>query len=185
MTAGGGFSPGVVSDSRLLFTLLVALVAGVRLLELAISRRNVARLRARGGHEVGRGHYPVMVLLHAGILISCVAEVWLLDRPFLPALGWPMIALVAATMVLRWWVIFTLGDRWTTTVWVVPGEPPVTGGPFRWLRHPNYLAVAVELFALPLVHTAWCTSLLFGGADLVLLAHRIRVEEGALEDVLQ
>lgn len=171
--------------SHLLYTLLVALVAGERLLELAVSKRHERRLAARGGYEVGRGHYPVMVVLHTGVLVACVAEPWLLGRPFLPHLGWPMLALVTATMTLRWWVIATLGERWTTTVWVVPGETPVTGGPFRWLRHPNYLAVAVELVALPLVHTAWLTAALFGGANLWLLAHRIRVEERALAEVLQ
>lgn len=163
------------------YTLLVLLVAGERLAELVVSRRHERRLAGRGGRAVGDGHYPVMVILHTGFLVACVAEVALLGRPFLPWLGWPMLALVAATMALRWWVIATLGERWTTRVWVVPGEPRVTGGPFRWLRHPNYLAVAVELVALPLVHTAWLTAIVFGGADLLLLRHRIRVEDRALE----
>jgi methyltransferase len=83
-------------------------------------------------------------------------------------------------MALRWWVIDTLGERWTTRIWVLPGAPRVTGGPFRFLAHPNYLAVGLELFALPLVHTAWVTAAVFGGANLLLLAHRIEVEEAAL-----
>lgn len=163
-----------------LYTALVALVAVERVVELVVARRHEARLAERGGRPVGDGHYPVMVVLHTGFLAACVAEPWLLDRPFLPALGAAAALLVVATMALRWWVIATLGDRWTTRIWVVPGEAPVTGGPFRWLRHPNYLAVAVELVALPLVHSAWLTALLFGGANLALLRHRIRVEEEAL-----
>ena len=87
---------------------------------------------------------------------------------------------IAGTMALRWWVIATLGERWTTRVIVVPGEPAIGGGPYRFLRHPNYLAVAVELFAIPLLHTAWATAALWGGADLALLAVRIRAEDRAL-----
>jgi len=155
-------------------------VAGERLAELAVARRHERRLTTRGGFPVGDGHYPLMVALHTAFLVACVAEVVFLERPFLPWLGWTALAVVAATMALRWWVISTLGERWTTRIWVLPGAPRVDGGPFRWLRHPNYLAVAVELVALPLVHTAWLTALLFGAANLVLLRHRIRVEDAAL-----
>jgi methyltransferase len=123
-----------------------------------------------------------MVILHTAFLVACVAEAVFLERPFLAWLGGPALAAVAATMALRWWVITTLGERWTTRVWVLPGAPRVEGGPFRWLRHPNYLAVAVELVALPLVHTAWLTAVVFGAANLVLLRHRIRVEDAALSE---
>ncbi|HXT21632.1 MAG TPA: isoprenylcysteine carboxylmethyltransferase family protein, partial [Thermoanaerobaculia bacterium] len=84
---------------------------------------------------------------------------------------------------LRYWVIATLGERWTTRVLVLPNAPLVAGGPYRWLRHPNYLAVAVEVFALPLVHTAWLTALVCGAANLAVLALRIRVENAALDEV--
>lgn len=168
-------------DSRVLYTALVAVVAGMRLVELAISRRHIARLRARGAVEVGYSHYPWMVAVHAAFLIACVLEVWLLDRPWLPPLGIAMLGLLVGAAALRYWVIATLGERWSTRVVLVPGEALVTTGPFRWLRHPNYLAVAVELVALPLVHTAWVTASLFGGANLLLLAHRIRAEERALD----
>jgi len=164
-----------------LFGSVLAILVLERLAELAVARRHEGALAARGGYPVGDGHYPVMVALHTGFLGACAVEVFLVGRPFLPALGWPMVALVAATMALRWWVIATLGERWTTRIWVVPGAPRVSGGPFRWLRHPNYLAVAVELVALPLVHTAWVTALAFGGANLLLLAHRIRTEDRALD----
>ncbi len=113
-----------LSDSRVLYTGLVAVVAVIRLVELSISRRHVARLKARGAVEVGSGHYPWMV--------------------------------------------------------VVPDEPLVTTGPFRWMRHPNYVAVIVEFAALPMVHAAWLSALVFGTANALVLRHRIRVEETAL-----
>lgn len=166
--------------TQLAFLALVVLVAVERIAELIVSRRHERRLTARGAHEVGRGHYPVMVALHTGLLFAAAAEVLLLDRPFLPWLGLPMLAVVATTMALRWWVIGILGDRWTTRVWVLPGAPLITGGPYRFLRHPNYVGVAVEVVALPLVHTAWWTALAFGLGNLWLLAHRIRVEDRAL-----
>ena len=121
-----------------------------------------------------------MVAVHVALLAGAPAEVLLLDRPFLPWLGWPMLALVGGTMALRYWVVATLGTRWTTRVLVEPGLPLVGGGPFRLLPHPNYLAVAVEVVALPLVHTAWLTALACGAANALVLARRIRVEDAAL-----
>jgi methyltransferase len=121
-----------------------------------------------------------MVLLHTGLLVGALAEVLLLDRPFLPWLGWPMLALVIAAQLLRWWCIATLGRQWCTRIVVVPGSPTVTSGPYRWLKHPNYLAVVVEGFALPLVHTAWVTATVFTVANAVLLRTRIAAEEEAL-----
>ena len=167
-------------DTRVLFTLVLAAVVAERLVELVVSRRHERRLRARGAVEVGREHYPWMVVLHATFLAACLAEVWFLGRPFVPALAAAMALLVVFAMALRYWTIATLGDRWTTRVLVLPGAPLVTGGPFRFLRHPNYLAVAVEIFAIPLLHSAWLTAALWGGANLAVLAVRIRVEERAL-----
>lgn len=174
MESAGGVS------SRALFLVLVAAVAVERLVELVISRRHERALRARGAVEAGAGHYPLMVGLHAALLVGAPAEVLLLDRPFLPWLGWPMLAVVAATMALRYWVVATLGERWTTRVLVLPGAPLVARGPYRFLRHPNYLAVVLEVAALPLVHTAWITALVCSLANLLVLALRIRVEDAAL-----
>ena len=112
--------------------------------------------------------------------MGCVVEVWVLDRPFLPVLGWTMVALVLATQALRWWCIGTLGRRWNTLIVVVPGMPLVDRGPYRWLRHPNYVAVVVEGIALPMVHTAWITAVMFTVLNAVLLRVRIRAEEDAL-----
>jgi methyltransferase len=108
----------------------------------------------------------------------------LADRPFLPWLGWPMVILVLAAQALRWWCVTTLGKQWNTRVIVVPGLPLVTSGPYRWLRHPNYVAVVVEVAALPLVHTAWVTAVAFSIANaILLLGWRIPVEERALATV--
>jgi methyltransferase len=170
------------SDSRVLYTALVAAVALMRLVELAVSRRNIERLFDRGAVEAGRSLYPWMVAVHAGLLAACVAEVWLLDRSPIPVVALIMLGLLVAASGLRWWVISNLGDRWSTRVVFVPGEPPETGGPFRWLRHPNYLAVIVEFLALPLVHMAWLTAVAFSIANGVVLAFRVRTEEAALAD---
>ncbi|MFJ1790179.1 isoprenylcysteine carboxyl methyltransferase family protein [Kitasatospora griseola] len=162
------------------YTVLIALVAVERLAELLVARRNAAWSLARGGVEYGRGHYPPMVALHTGLLVGCLLEVRWAERPFLPGLGWPMLVLALAAQGLRWWCIGSLGPRWNTRVIVVPGLPLVVGGPYRWLRHPNYLAVVVEGFALPLVHTAWVTALGFTLLNSALLATRLRCENTAL-----
>ena len=162
------------------YALLIAVVACERLAELVIARRNLAWSLERGGVEVGAGHYPVMVVLHTGFLLGCLAEVFLLDRPFLPALGWSMLAIVVAAQVLRWWCITTLGPRWNTRVVVIPGAPRINGGPYRLFSHPNYVAVVAEGIALPLVHTAWITALVFTVLNAALLTRRITTENTAL-----
>jgi len=163
------------------YAVLVGATALERLAELVVSARNARWSFARGGIETGRGHFPAMVALHTGLLVACVVEVWAADRPFLPWLGWPMLVLVLASQGLRWWCIATLGPRWNTRVIVVPGLPLVDRGPYRWLRHPNYVAVVVEGIALPLVHTAWVTALAFTVLNAVLLlGFRIPAEERAL-----
>jgi methyltransferase len=170
-------------DSRVVYTVLVAAVAAARLAELRVAEENRRRLLARGAVEAGARHYPAMVALHAAWLLACPAEVWLLGRPLVPPLAAAMLGLLAAAMALRYWVIATLGGvggRWTTRILVLPGVPPIETGPFRHLRHPNYLAVAVEILALPLVHTAWLTAGIFTAANAALLAVRIRAEERAL-----
>jgi methyltransferase len=162
------------------YTLLVLLVAFERLIELNTARRNAAWSFERGGTEHGGGHYPVMVLLHTGLLAGCLAEVHFGGRPFIAALAWPMLVLVVAAQALRWWCIAVLGPRWNTRVIVVPGMPLVDRGPYRLMRHPNYLAVVVEGAALPLVHGAWITALCFTLANAALLAVRLRCENAAL-----
>ncbi|CAM3739540.1 isoprenylcysteine carboxyl methyltransferase family protein [Nocardioides zeicaulis] len=164
----------------LAFTVLVLLVGVERVAELVVSVRNAAWSRERGGVESGQGHFPFMVVLHTGLLVGALAEAWL-RRPDVPsALAWSMLALVVASQALRWWCIATLGRRWNTRVIVVPGLAPVRSGPYRLLSHPNYVAVVVEGFALPLVHAAWITAVVFTVLNAGLLAVRIRTEEAAL-----
>ena len=168
-------------DSQLWYVVLITAVAAERVAELVVSQRHVSWALANDGVETGRGHYPPMVALHTGLLAACLVEVLVGDRPFLAALGWPMLFLVVAAQGLRWWCIATLGRRWNTRVVVIPGLPLITGGPYRWLRHPNYVAVVIEGIALPLVHTAWMTALAFTVLNAVLLLRfRIPAEEQAL-----
>jgi methyltransferase len=162
------------------FTVLIALVGVERLIELAVSKRNLRWSKEHGGVEYGHSHYPYMVALHAFLLISALVEVWVWQRPLVPALSWTMLALVVASQALRWWCIITLGHRWNTLVVIVPGMPKVTTGPYRWLSHPNYVAVVIEGIALPMVGFAWVTALAFTVLNIPLLMTRLRVENEAL-----
>jgi methyltransferase len=163
-----------------MYYLLILAVGIERLVELVVAQRNARWSFAQGGKEFGRGHYPVMVVLHTALLVGCVAETWGLHRPFLPWLGWPMVAVLVLSQGLRWWCISSLGKRWNTRVIILPEAPLVQGGPYRFFHHPNYVAVVAEGVALPLVHTAWLTALCFTVANAILLTVRIRVENTAL-----
>ncbi|WP_314247302.1 isoprenylcysteine carboxyl methyltransferase family protein [Streptomyces sp. DSM 40907] len=175
--------PAMTAPTSLtLYLLLIGLVAAERLAELITARRHTAWSLARGGREYGRGHYPAMVALHTALLVGCVLEPWVAGRPFVPLLGWSALACAVAAQGLRWWCIATLGKRWNTRVLVVPGLPLVETGPYRLLRHPNYVAVVAEGVALPLVHSAWMTALGFTVLNLVLLRVRIGCEDAALTD---
>jgi methyltransferase len=164
------------------YLVFLALVALERLVELRISRRNAAWARERGGLEFGRGHFPAMALLHSSFFAACALEVVVLGRRFLPGLGFPMLALALAAQGLRYWAVASLGRRWNVRVIVVPGMPRVQVGPYRFLRHPNYVAVVVEILAVPLVHTAFLTASVFSALNLLVLRTRVRCEERALEE---
>lgn len=163
-----------------MYYLLVLAVGIERLAELVVAKRNARWAFANGGTEFGHRHYPAMVSIHFALLLSCIAEVWLLHRPFIPLLGWPMYAVAMLSQGLRWWCIGTLGRRWNTLVIVLPERSLVHGGPYRWIHHPNYVAVVFEGFALPLIHTAWLTALWFSLANAAVLRERLRVENVAL-----
>ena len=168
----------MVTSYYLAFLLLLALE---RVGELALSRRNARRAFARGAVEVGQGHYRIMALLHTLFLGACAAEALLRPRGgFPPALAWAAFAGALSAQALRYWAISTLGDRWNVRVIVLPGAPPVVAGPYRWVRHPNYVAVVVEMVCVPLAGGAWLTALAFSLANAVLLLVRIRAEEAAL-----
>lgn len=155
---------------------LVLLVAVQRLGELALARRNTARLLARGGREVGARHYPLIVVLHAGWLIAIFLAVPADATP-----AWPLLALFVLLQVGRIWVIASIGEFWTTRIVTVPNAPLVRQGPYRWARHPNYLVVIGEIAVLPLTFGAWAIAVVFSLANAAVLTWRIRVENAALE----
>jgi methyltransferase len=169
-----------MAPTLMAYAALMGVTALERLVEVRLSLRNAAWSFARGGTEHGRAHYPFMVVLHTGFLFACVAEVWFFDRPFIPAIGFPLLVAAVGLQALRWWCITTLGKRWNTRVIIVPGLPRVTGGPYRWLSHPNYVVVVAEGLVLPLIHSAWITALAFTLLNAVLLFVRIGVENHAL-----
>lgn len=154
---------------------IVALVAAQRTAETLYAARNTRALLARGGIEIGRGHYPLLVLLHAAWLAAIVALV-----PANAPIAWPWLALFILLQGLRLWVIASLGPFWTTRIVTLPGAPLVRRGPYRLMRHPNYAVVTAEIAVLPLAFGAWGIALVFSLLNLAALGWRIRVEERAL-----
>ncbi len=167
-------------STRAAYLVLLALVGLGRLIELRISRRHQRRLAARGVAKKAEPHFRWMVLLHAGVLVGAGTEVLALRRPFLPVLAGVMAGLFVLANVLRWWVMRAMGEHWNVQVMASTRLGVVTRGPFRWIRHPNYLAVFVELITLPLIHTAWLTALVGGLLNCWVLRRRLEVEEPAL-----
>jgi methyltransferase len=168
------------------YLVFILLTGGERVAEVIVSTRNARWAFARGGVEYGRRHFPWMVGLHFGLLLGSLAEVYLLHRAFIPWLGWPMLVIALLCQAGRWWIISTLGHQWNTRVIVVPGLGRVRRGPYRFARlpHPNYLIVAVEGIALPLIYTAWITAIAFTVLNAVLLlAFRIPTENRALRSL--
>jgi methyltransferase len=153
---------------------LLAFVTLQRLIELPIARANTRRLLAAGGHEVGAGHYPLIVAVHAAWL----ATLWWLapGRP----VHLPFLALFLLIEGGRIWMLRTLGSRWTTRIIIVPGEKLVATGPYRFVNHPNYLVVAGEIAVLPLVFGLWQVALIFSVLNAIVLTIRIRAENRAL-----
>ncbi len=170
----------MVTGTRALFLGFMGLLVCERLVELWLSKRNAARAFARGGVESGQRHYQVMVAFHTLFLVACVAEVFGLGRPFPGLGGWVALGAAVGAQALRYWAIATLGERWNSRIIVLPEVPPVTGGPYRYLRHPNYVAVVLELLVVPLIHGAWLTAAVFTVGNAALLFVRIRAEEAAL-----
>ena len=160
----------------------VALIALQRVLELLLSRRHERALRAKGAYERGAGHYPAIVGLHAGWLISMLLEGWVQGAEL--SILWPFwLALFVVGQALRYWAILSLGERWTTRVVILPGVPLIERGPYKHLQHPNYLAVALEIFSAPLIFDASFTALAFSVLNVGVLLLRIRTETSALREV--
>jgi methyltransferase len=155
---------------------LLLCIAVQRTVELAIASRNTRALRRRGAYEVGAGHYPAIVTLHA----TWLGVLWWWGRRRRVSL--PLLGLFALLQLGRVWVWMTLRGRWTTRILMLPGEAPITGGPYRYLRHPNYLIVALELPCVALALGLELPAVLFGGANLAVLAWRIRCENRAFEE---
>jgi methyltransferase len=164
-----------------LFLLLLALVSLTRLVELGISRRHQQEMARRGVQKRADPRYVWMVALHAGVFAGAAVEVVWLRRPFFPVLSVPALALLALGTGLRWWAIRTLGRHWNVEVMDSAPLGVVEDGPFRWVRHPNYLGVFIEMAALPLVHTAWMTALASAIGNGLVLRNRLRIEEPMLE----
>ena len=166
----------------MLIFLAVGLVGLQRLLELALSRRNERLLRARGAVEKGRGHYPLIVALHVLWLLSTLIE-GILRGPGIPAF-WPIpLAPFLLVQPLRYWAIFSLGQHWNTRILVVPGARLVRRGPYRYIKHPNYVVVGVEILTFPLIFGAWITALVFSILNAALLYVRIKEENRALAEL--
>ena len=166
--------------SRIAYVALLAAVGAGRILELWISRRNQQRLVAKGAAPLSEPNYPWMVGVHTVVLISAGLEVLLLNRPFIPALAISMSILFILANALRWWVIRILGDHWNVHLVDSTRLGVVTTGPYRWVRHPNYLGVFVELVSLCLIHTAWMTSIFAGVGYGLVLRSRLILEDRAL-----
>ncbi len=162
------------------YLILVAIVAAERLVELWLSHRNAKYAFARGAVEYGQTHYRVMVIFHVAFLLSCVSEAIAFGRIFPGLIGWISLAALIAAEMLRYSAIFALGERWNTRIIVIPGAAPVVGGPYRFLRHPNYVAVAIELAALPMIRGCWLTAIVFSLGNLMLMLVRIPAEESAM-----
>jgi len=153
----------------------LVLVAVQRLGELAYAARNTRRLLARGAVEIGRAHYPLFILLHGGWLVAIAALIPAATPPV-----WPLLALFVLLQAGRIWVVATLGPYWTTRIITLPAVPLVARGPYRFVRHPNYLVVTGEIAVLPLAFGAWQIALAFSVLNALLLAWRIRIENGTL-----
>ena len=168
--------------SAWIFTGLVGLLVLQRIYELRLSRRNEALIRARGGREHAAWQMPIMKALHAGWFIAMLAEVYGLHRPFLPGLSVLAMLTLLAGQSLRYAAILSLQWRWTVKVMTLPGLPSVRKGIYRYMRHPNYLGVVLEILATPLLHSAYVTATVFSLANALLLWARIRAEARALRE---
>lgn len=165
-------------SSSLTTYVILGLVAGQRVAELVIARRNTGRLLREGAVEIGAAHYPLFVILHSTWLLALLIWVSVHESPVI----WPLIGVFVLLQLGRVWVLMTLGPYWTTRIITVPDAPLITTGPYRYVRHPNYWIVVGEIAVLPLAFSAWQIAIVFSIANAVLLRHRIGVEDAALKD---
>lgn len=156
---------------------VLILVMVQRLAELVVAKRNTKRLLANGAHEVGAGHYPLIVILHA----SWIAVLFYFVQTTATIL-WPLLGVFLVLQGVRVWVLLSLGDYWTTRIICVPDAPLITHGPYRWVRHPNYVVVIAEIAVLPLAFGLWDVAIFFSIANGLVLFWRIRLENASLSN---
>ncbi|HET6144703.1 MAG TPA: isoprenylcysteine carboxylmethyltransferase family protein [Candidatus Acidoferrales bacterium] len=159
---------------------LLVIVGIGRLLELVISRRNQRQLEKQGVRKIREPLFRLLVLLHGSILVCAGLEVLFLHRPLIPALAISMGIVFVLSNVLRWWVIWTMAGHWNVEIMDSARVGVVTSGPYRWVRHPNYVGVVLEVFSLPMMHTAWITAIFGTLGYMEILRHRLKLENGAL-----
>lgn len=164
------------------FAWILPVVVLQRLFELALSRRHLRALAARGGREYHAETFPAMAALHVLFLVSLAAESYPWRFP-LNAFTWGCLAALVLVTVGRYWVIASLGGNWTVRIVVVPGDRVKRKGPYRLMRHPNYLVIVLEFLLLPLLMRAPATLVLFSVANVFVLRERIRLEENALREL--
>jgi methyltransferase len=169
-----------VDLSRIAYLILLALFGAGRLGELIISRRNQRKMRSEGATRVAEPRFPWMVILHIAVFVAAGAEVIFLHRTFIPALAIAMFALFLLSNVLRWWVMASLKSHWNVQVMDSARLGVVSTGPYRWVRHPNYVAVFVELVSLPLIYSAWITAIFAAIGNAWVLHNRLAVEDKML-----
>lgn len=166
--------------SALLYLALLLIVGALRIAELRISKRHQREMTAQGATKAKDPIFPLMATFHTLLLLAAAAEVVFLHRPLIPALAIPMTTLFIAANVVRWWVISTLGQHWNVEVMDSTKLGVITSGPFRYVRHPNYAAVFVEMIALPLIYSAWITALAGAIVHVIVLSFRLSAEERVL-----
>jgi methyltransferase len=166
--------------SVIAFLALLGVVALLRLYELRLSRRHQQEMAAHGASKVEEPRFRWMVVLHTAVLIGAACEVVFLKRPLIPVLATVCVFIFLGANAVRWWVIRTLGEHWNVQVMNSTGLGVITSGPFRYVRHPNYAAVFVEMLVLPLIHTAWITALVGSAAHVLVLSQRLATEEKVL-----
>lgn len=160
--------------------LLIVLVILQRIAEVGVAKSNERWMKQRGAFEAGESHYPVMVALHSCFFVALLLEVTLKDS------SWTMwsllpLAIFLVAQVIRVWALLTLGRFWNTKIIVLPGAEPVKSGPYRWIRHPNYVVVIIEILFLPLIFQAYVTAIVFSLLNAAMLLVRIKAEEEALD----
>ncbi len=166
--------------SLLAYLALLGALGTERIAELIISARNARWAFARGATESGTRHYPAMAAFHTLFILSCGAEAIIFGRAFPAVVGWIALGGALCAQGLRYWAVATLGRRWNTRVIVLPNAAPVTSGPYCFMRHPNYLAIVIQMICVPMIYGCWRTTIVFSAGDVIMLRVRIKAEESAL-----